>query len=253
MNELSYVSVAEAIPLPGLRVAFTQNFPGPWGVGVRGILEHKQIAFIAVIQEPGGTNEDLLRWTGQSSAPVAVLDDEKPRALWSEIILLAERLAPDRPLIPKDAEQRMEMFGLCHELSGEDGLGWSLRLMMFEGRRGTATPPNPALVKKYDSGASFAHAVARTNAVLAMLTRRLKAQKANGGDFLVGDRVSAADFYWAGFSHMLRGFPEAVCEMPDFYRALGDLVCPHLEPLDEILFEHRDRMLSRYFRTPMKF
>jgi glutathione S-transferase len=251
MNELHYVSVREAIGLPGLRVAFSQGFPGPWGVGVRAILEHKKIPFVAVVQTPGEDNEDLLRWTGQTSAPVAVLDEERPRALWSEVILLAERLAPETPLIPKDQEARTDMFGLCHELCAEDGLGWSLRLMLFAPRirAGESTP----MMRKYESGVDVAHARARANAVIAMVARRLEAQRARGCGFLVGDALSAADFYWVGFSHLLRGFPAAACDMPDFYRVLCDVVLPDLDPLPEILFEHRDRILRDHMRTPMRF
>jgi glutathione S-transferase len=253
MNELSYVTVEEAIPLPGLRVAFTQHFPGPWGVAVRGILEYKQIPFVAVAQEAGGANEALLRWTGQTSAPAAVYGEERPRISSAETILLAERLAPERPLIPADPEARALMFGLCHELAAEDGLGWSLRLMMFEARKGTASPSNPAMVRKYDSGASFEHARARANALIAMLAARLVAQKARGSRYLVGDAVTAADFYLTGFSHLLQGFPDEVCDMPDFYRTLHDLVRPHLDPVPDIIFEHRDRMLRDHMRCPFKF
>jgi glutathione S-transferase len=250
MNELSYVTVDDAVAMPGLRVAFSRGVPGPWGVGARGILEYKGIPFTAVAQEIGEPNEPLMRWTGQTSAPVAVLDDERPRASWSEIILLAERLAPERPLIPKDQDDRATMFGVCHELCAEDGLGWSLRLMMFDAR---GRDPGSPMVRKYDSGVSFEHARDRANAILSMLARRLQAQKAAGSEYLVGAGLTAADFYWTGFSHLLRTFPPQVCDMPEFYTVLSDMVCPHLDPLPEILFEHRDRILRDHMRCPFKF
>jgi glutathione S-transferase len=250
MHRLAYVSVEEAVALPGLRVAFSQGVPGPWGVGARAILEYKAIPFVAVPQIPGGANEALERWTGQPSAPVAVYKDERPRASWSEIILLAERLAPEPRLIPADAEDRAAMFGLCHELCAEDGLGWSIRAMLFSLR---GRDPQSLLARRYASGMGLEHAQARANAVVAMLGRRLEAQAAKGSGYLVGDSLTAADFYWTAFSHLLRGFPVAVCEMPDSYRATGELARQHLDPVPEIMFDHRDRILREHMRCPFAF
>lgn len=250
MNELSYIPVEEAIPLSGLRVAFSQGVPGPWGVGARAILEYKNIPFTAVTQAVGEANEALHRWTGQSSAPVAVYNDERPRASWAEIIVLAERLAPQPRLIPENEEDRAAMFGLGHEICGEDGFGWNVRLMMMEAR---GRDPNSLMAKRYDSRGGFAYAQARTNKILAMLVRRLEAQKQRGSHYFVGDALTAVDFYWTAFSHLLRGFPEAICDMPDWYRNLGALVMAHLAPVPEILFEHRDRVLRDHMRCPFKF
>jgi hypothetical protein len=74
----TYLSVEEAISLPGLRVAFTRGVPGPWGEAVKAILSIKGIPFTPVVQEGGQPNEALVAWTGQSSAPVAVFGDERP-------------------------------------------------------------------------------------------------------------------------------------------------------------------------------
>ena len=57
--------------------------------------------------------------------------DEPPRTVWTEIIFFAERLVSEPALIPADPADRAAMFGLCHEICGEDGLGWSRRLMML--------------------------------------------------------------------------------------------------------------------------
>src|SRR3546814_11935419 len=37
-----------------------------------------------------------------TSAPVAMLDDDRPRAHWSEVLILAEQLAAEPRLIPAD-------------------------------------------------------------------------------------------------------------------------------------------------------
>jgi glutathione S-transferase len=250
MNELTYISVEEAVPLSGLRVAFTEGVPGPWGVGARAILEYKNIPFAAVTQVAGEPNDALQRWTGQNSAPVAVYNEERPRASWAEIIVLAERLAPQPALIPENEDERALMFGLGHEICGEDGLGWNIRVMMMEAR---GRDPNSLLIKKYDTGEGIEHARARANAILAMLARRLEAQAARGSRTLVGNALSAVDFYWTAFSHLLRGFPETACDMPDWYRNLGALVLARLDPIPESLFEHRDRVLRDHMRCPFKF
>ena len=89
-----YVSVEQAIAMPGLRIAFSRGVPGPWGEAVRAIYDIKGIDYVAVEQQPGQPNEALQAWTGQSSAPVAMLDDDRPRVNWHEMLVLAEQLAP---------------------------------------------------------------------------------------------------------------------------------------------------------------
>jgi hypothetical protein len=54
-------------------------------------------------------------------------NNERPRAGWAEILLLSERLAPNPSLLPKDAVDRALVFGLAHEICGEQGLAWSRR------------------------------------------------------------------------------------------------------------------------------
>jgi glutathione S-transferase len=181
---------------------------------------------------------------------VAVYNGEPPRASWADIVLLAERLAPQPALIPADEDERVTMFGLGQEICGEDGLGWSLRLMMMHAG---GRDPTSVLGKRYDNGVSFEHSQARANAILAMLARRLEAQRARERRYLVGEALSAVDFYWMAFSQLLRALPEDACEMPEPYRKLADIVRPHLAPVPEILFEHRERMLRDHMRRPFGF
>src|SRR5258708_14238712 len=58
-------------------------------------------------------------------------NDERPRTGWAEILLLAERLAPNPSLLPKAAADRALVFGLAHEICGEQGLAWSRRLQLI--------------------------------------------------------------------------------------------------------------------------
>lgn len=251
---MDYVSVEEARRAPGLRIAFTKGVPGPWSVAVRTFYDVKNIPYTAVVQVAGDANEALREWTGQTSAPVAVLNDERPRAHWSELLLLAERLAPDPPLVPQDEDERIQMFGLCHELCGEDGLGWNLRLIIFAAQRASGHVVSSALQEKYSSDTSDAQACARVDVLLAMLDRRLAEQASKGSAFLVGNRFSAADIYWAAFSNLLVAMPEEICPMPDFYRGLGSLCSrPLRAPVSDALIAHRDRIVRDYFRVPILF
>ncbi len=122
-----YITVEEAIGSLGLRVAFTRGVPGPWGEAVKAFLTIKRIPFSPVAEDGGQPNEALLPWTGQNSAPVPILDDERPRAHWSELLMLAERLQPEPRLVPANEDERTLMFGIAHALCGEDGFGWSAR------------------------------------------------------------------------------------------------------------------------------
>jgi glutathione S-transferase len=98
------------------------------------------------------------------------------------------------------------------------------------------------------------HARRRVNGLLALLAQRLGAQQARGSGFLVGDGLTAADFYWTTFSNLLSPVAEDVFDMPGFYRQLGPTLAPYLDaPVADILIEHRDRIARSYLRRPMKF
>ena len=123
-----YVSVEEAIARKGLRMVVVGNVPSPWGEAAKGIFRLKAIDWVAV--RLVYDSEPLKQWAGQRTGPVAIYDNEPPRAGWAEILLLAERLAPTPSLIPADAAERATMFGLAHEICGEGGLGWARRLQL---------------------------------------------------------------------------------------------------------------------------
>ena len=247
---MDYISVSQARGLPGLRVAFTRGVPGPWGVSAMGILDLKGITYAAVAQEAGRANAELQEWTGQSSAPVAMYEDERPRSGWAEILMLAERLAPEPRLVPADEALRAEMFGLCHEICAEDGLGWNLRLLMLAGK--DSVKALPRLGHKYGSAAPLEHAARRVNAVVALLARRLAAQRALRRPGFVGETLTAADIYWTAFSNLLDAMAPELCPMPDFYREMGAITSAVLEePLPQLLLDHRDAVARSCFRLPI--
>src|SRR5215468_7243531 len=115
-----FVSVEEARRRPGLRVVTVGMVPSPWGEAAKGILHHKKIPYVAARLTAEGPA--VKEWTGHTSAPIAVYEKEGPRAGWAEILLLAERLAPMPSLIPASPEERALLFGLSHEICGEEGL-----------------------------------------------------------------------------------------------------------------------------------
>ena len=151
---VTYLSTEQAIARPGLRMVVVGNVPSPWGEAAKGILHIKGLDWAAV--RLAYDDEAQRQWAGQRSGPIAIYDKEPPRAGWAEILLLAERLAPTPALIPADAAERATMFGLAHEICGQEGLGWTRRLQLIHagafGERGgqylaastaTARPPAP--------------------------------------------------------------------------------------------------------------
>ncbi|MGO4841733.1 hypothetical protein AB4144_56675, partial [Rhizobiaceae sp. 2RAB30] len=120
--------------------------------------------------------------------PVAIYEGEKPRDRWDDILMLAERLAPEPSLLPRDPAERVLVFGLGHEICGEGGLGWARRLQLVH--MGLAQAGGfPAPVAKY-LGRKYGHspeagaaAAARVAELLGMLASRLRAQRDAGSSF----------------------------------------------------------------------
>jgi glutathione S-transferase len=250
---MDYITVEEAAARPGLRLGLTRGLPGPWGLAARAIFDLKGISYAPVAQEAGQSNDALREWTGQNSAPVAVLDEERPRAQWSEILLLAERMQPDPPVIPDDFADRATMFGVCHEICGEDGIGWNARLLIFASQRAAGHEPYPLLIGKYGADTGIDEVVTRLNGLLDMLAARLSAAS-SAKPYLVGTRLSAADIYWAMFSNLLSALPEEICPMPGFFRKIVGKIGGYLgRPVPELLIAHRDRIIREHVALPLDF
>lgn len=250
-----YVSVDAAIARRGLRMVVVGNVPSPWGEAAKGILHINGIDWAAV--RLAYDSEPLRAWAGQRSGPVAIYDDERPRAGWAEILLLTERLAPTPSLLPKDAAERALAFGLAHEICGEDGLGWARRLQLIhaglQGAGGFAPRVATYLAKKYGySPEAGSAAGARVVALLGMLAARLKAQRAAGSRFYLGNTLSAVDIYSATFMALLSPLPEAQCAMDAGSRAaLETLDAPTAAALDPMLLEHRDMLYRERLVLPL--
>jgi glutathione S-transferase len=259
-----YLDVEQARKETGLRLVLSVGVPGPWGESAKGLFHVKGIPYLRVRQDPGQPNEALVAWTGQSNAPQAILEDERPRTSWTEMIFLAERLAPDPPLLPADPEERALLFGLGFAICGEEGFGWLRRLAMIHQ---VASLPldvipeaHPArqivnrLGRRYGYSAAAAEAAPRRAAeILALLASRLEAQRARGSEYFIGSSLTALDIYWAAFAALISPLPEEKCAMPAVMRSqyeLGDPVI--LAAAAPILLEHRDLVYERHLELPIQ-
>jgi len=250
-----YVAVEEAIAGDGLRMVVVGGVPSPWGEAAKGILHVKGIDWTAVRLDY--ESEALRRWSGHHNAPVALLDDQQPKAGWADILLMAERLAPTPPLLPEDPAERALAFGLAHEMCGEAGLGWSRRLYLIHaGLRNEAGFQERVahyLASKYGYTPAIGEAANdRVAALLRMLADRLAAQRAIGSDFYIGDALTAVDIYSATFMALFRPLPPELCAMRDSTRAAFETRDPQTdEALDPILLSHRDRVYRDFLELPL--
>ncbi len=248
-------TIEEARELPGMRLVLTAGVPGPWGESAKAIFHVKGIRYASVRQAPAESDEALREWTAQTSAPVAVYDDERPRSGWADILHLAERLVPEPKLIPEDPDQRVLMFGLANEICGEGGLGWQRRLMMLHPMLATGADDGiPALLgRKYGYSREAGEAApARTRQILTSLSSRLREQRARGEQFFIGPSLSALDLFWAAFAALVEPLPPEVCPMNEFLRVGYTLSDPDVrKALDPLLLEHRDRIYQEYLELPL--
>ena len=84
--KLKYTSLADARKMDGLRLILGEvAVPGPWREACKGIFHVKKIPFTPVASAGAdGSQRELIEWTAQASAPVAIWNDERPRSTWIE-------------------------------------------------------------------------------------------------------------------------------------------------------------------------
>jgi glutathione S-transferase len=234
-----YVSVEEAIKRGGLRMVVVGNVPSPWGEAAKGLMHIKAIEWVAV--RLAYDSEALNEWAGQRSGPVAIYESERPRAGWAEILLLAERLALTPSLLPVDPTERALVFGLAHEICGEEGLGWSRRLQLvqigLQKAGGFSESVAKYLAKKYGyrPQASAVYGP-RVTELLRMMVGRLKAQQKAGSRYYVGNSLTAVDVYSATFMALFRPLPHGQCLMDAGTRQTFEVLDAQTEAaLDPIL------------------
>jgi glutathione S-transferase len=246
------ISITEARDRGGLRLVLLEGLPSPWSQAAKGILEIEGIPYVPVHRRDDDPPEALREWTGQDSFPAAMYEDEEPRTGWSEILLLAERLAPAPKLLPADPAQRAICFGYAHEICGEMGLGWCRRLQSIA-RGMEAESPDPVAVYL---GAKYGYredAAARAGARVVGVLRALDALLAGrGGEYLLGE-LTALDVYWATFCNLVAPLPPDLLAMPEAMRPMFTASDPEaLAALTPALLALRDRVYERHLRLPVE-
>ena len=257
---MHYRSIQEARTLSGTRLILTAGVPGPWGEAAKAVFRARTVAYTPIAQELAGANEEQLTWLGIRNAPVAVHDDERPRAGWAEIVFLAERLGSGPSLLPADAAERALMIGLTHEIAGENGLGWTRRLMIVHGplAQGPASPAY-GFAKFFGDNYGYSPDASRTADqrcvdILLMLSAQIARQQAAGKRYLVGTTLSAVDLYWATFANLIDPLPHEQCAMSADFRAMyGNSPAPVRAAVSPALLAHRDFICTTAVGLPFEF
>lgn len=246
-----FVSIGEIREAKGLRMAVLREIPSPWTEAAKGIFHAKGLDCLYGAQADSDPPQAVAHHYGNSSVPVVLFDNEKPRTGWAEILILAERLSDSAPLIPDDAEDRADLFGIAHEICGEMGLGWAYRLVMIGD---TTRGAFPAGVTRYLGGkygqnpvhAESAHR--RVASILRMLSRRLEQS-----DYLVASQLTAADIYWATFANMFIPLPESLMKTTPMIRSAYS--CQDERLLGAIsprLAAHQRRIYDEFLELPVQ-
>jgi glutathione S-transferase len=273
-TRVKYFSIAEAQQMSGLRLVLgNYAIPGPWREACKSIFQIKGIPYTAVVTGNAGapdaamgmhgTQSELREWTGQSSQPVAIWNDERPRASWIDQLNLAERLQAAPALIPQDINARMLMFGLINEIAGEYGLGWLKRVLTVHGQLRNLSGDHEArkffefMGGKYGYTQEIALAApARIALILKTLDQQLSSQQRAGRRYLIGDALSALDVHWAVHCGFLNPLPPEQCPMasafrhPDIYGNADPVIAAALSPA---LLAHRDFIYTEHLELPVVF
>jgi glutathione S-transferase len=259
---MKYLSVAEARPMSGLRLALTVQTPGPWGLVARALFDIRKVPYVPVRQDVGAANEELVAWTGRRNAPVAVYNDEPAVDGWLEIVNLAERLGSGPSLTPDDPVERALAAGFSAEICGHNGFGWARRLNMRPPGAAPAKPqapdpqsPQAQMMRAYGMHDGAAEAAdARIAGILKALSAQLHRQREAGSAYLVGDRLSSCDVHWACFSILVAPLPPQDCfaaeQILEMFSNKSEAVAAALDP---ILIEHRDHVWREHIGLPIDY
>lgn len=244
-----YVGTEEGKAARGLRVTIVRNTPSPWGEAVKGMLHVKGLDWVPVNFD--GQDADLVNWTGEASAPVAMYEDEAPKSGAVEIMQLIERLAPEPVLVPDG----VDVAQMTEDLLGNGGLAWSRRLQQvhvgLSGGGGFSGGVSGYLAAKYGYEASEGESYgARVIALLEQFAAQLAASE---GPYLLGREMCAADIQLACTMALFAPLPGEVCAMHPRARAA-------FETMDEAtravvvpeLLAHRDHMYAQHLETPLR-
>lgn len=249
------VSIEAARGRSGLRMVSLAGVPSPWTEAAKGIFRVKGIDYVLAQRSEDEPADAAAQWVGDVGVPAVVYENEPVRTGWAEILLLAERLAPEPALLPDDPGQRAEAMGLSHEICGELGLGWSQRLVMIgvalglQPGEGFPRQVGEYLAPRY-GWRDGADALGRQRVIdiLGMFSRRL-----DGREYVMGDRLSAVDIHLATFLNLIRPLPPEWLPMPEMIRAAYTCRDPEIvAACDARIRAHQERIYERHLELPVR-
>ena len=257
---MEFITVEQARNLDGLRIAVNPFTPTPWVLAARFIFDAIDVPYHLVSVPAGDPEDELYAWSGQSSTPLVAFNDERMLSTPEQIIWLAERLsADDFSLIPSLPDDRVEMFGLLRELTGENGFGWCRRMGVLSfAAQMKQTTATTNIINRYGpdtSALTVEQAEDRILEIMKLLHDKLQTQQYKNQAFYFGDQITAIDFYSACFfAVMLNPYPDSQFPMDPMLRGGWEMASPALAAAVEslpLLFEHRDQVFDQYTTFPV--
>lgn len=253
---LTYVSLEVAKAATGTRIVSSALVPSPWSEAAKSLFVVAGLPAMVVARGRG--DDGITAWTGADNVPVVLHGAEPPRTNWAAIVGLVARLAEPGAVLPVGARERAAAFGLLETIAGEDGLGWCSRLAMIQsgietnGERGFPLPIATYLAARYGLAPTITTAALRERIGerLSLLRERLAE---SGGDYFLGQRVSALDVYTASFLTPLANLDDACPQMTSIVRrAFGTARELFADLVPEALWAHRRRMFERHLAFPIR-
>jgi len=254
VKRMRFVSLEEARAASGPKLVVAASLPSPWSEAAKGILHVKGID--ALLVRFSSNDAAVKEWMGWHNVPVLLAPGEPLRTHWSDILDWAERTQPNAPLVPRDDDERARLFGLAHELLGENGLVWSGRMLVIH--RGLETQGKegfPLKIAQY-LAPKYGHAPERIDAARARVRAIFDrfAKLLEGKTYALGDTLSALDVYLATAIEPFAQMPEA--RSPDTHpivRHAFATAAPDLfGAMPSVLRAHRDRIYEKHLELPIR-
>ncbi|HEY1954098.1 MAG TPA: glutathione S-transferase C-terminal domain-containing protein [Polyangiaceae bacterium] len=251
---MRFVTLEEARSADGPKLVVAASLPSPWSEAAKGIFHVKGID--ALLVRSSSTDAAVREWSGWHNVPVLVVPGEPIRTHWADILERAERLEPRVPLVPADDDARMRLFGLAHELLGENGLVWSGRMLVIhrgletQGKEGFPLKIAQYLAPKYGYASERVDAArARVRAIFDRFAKML-----DGRTYLLGDMLTALDIDLATAIAPFAQMPEASCPgLHPIVRHAFDTAAPDLSrEMPSVLRAHRDRIYEKHLELPIR-
>ena len=254
---VEFISLNEAAEMTsGTRVTFIPGMQALYAEALKNICYIKKIPLIRALHPLMGTDKEtgedrqarLYELTSQTSLPTMFHDQERPRNVWIEQLSLAENIgAHSSPrLIPDNLQDRVDMYGLCAVILGEDGLVWNIRILN-----------DSPLARKYGySEEASSQAADKIAEIISLIDSRLETQESLGSSYLVGNSLSAVDVYWATMLMSSLSTPEEIMPKTEQNQVMlmwfeANSQIPKIaNALTKRIEEHQHYILKNYCETP---